>query len=149
LYGVAIVLNNSDWVKLSGKGVNPHMYAAITCDHEIPFEDVRRAINERGFQVAGSKLEDLDDIPPNVIFWMLFEHRKLGTTSIDTRYVRIASIEYRGPQKFFHTVNGPWWSTIYYTVVMWAMFQWEKAKFIYSCLRGQNNKKWPNDGIES
>jgi hypothetical protein len=114
------------------EGVSPQMYAAILCDHEVPFEDVRKAIEERGFQVARSELEERDYPPNNLSCLMLFNHRRFGTRAVHRRYVRIASIENEGPEKFFYAVNCPWWSTIYHTVLWEAILKWEKAKAIFS-----------------
>jgi hypothetical protein len=121
--------------KNEGKGLNPQMYVAILCDHEASFEDVRKAIDERGFQVAGSELEKREYPPHNVICLMLFEHRRFGTGSVHWRYVRIASFENEGSEKYFYAVNCPWWSTIYHTVLWQATFKWEKAKVIFSSLK--------------
>jgi hypothetical protein len=154
------------------KGVNPLVYAAIMSERDVALADVRREINKMGFQVVGSELEDQDDIPRNVILWIMFGVDRIERNpSLPTRYVRIASITHSGRKTFFRIIDSPWWSTIYYTVLMWVSvkwekaknraevnyytvmywvgIKWEKAKIRYFSAKGHNTKKGPRDGMES
>ena len=105
------------------------MYAAIMSELDVSLADVRDEINRMGFQVVGSELEDCDDIPGNVMLWMMFGFDRLERNpSLPTKYVRVASITHSGRQTFFRIINSPWWSTLYYPAVMWIYVTWERMK---------------------
>jgi hypothetical protein len=126
------------------------MYAAIMSDHDVSLSDVKDEITKMGFQVYGSELEDQDDIPRNVMIWLMFRVNRIERNpSLPTKYVQIASITHSGRKTYFRIIDSPWWSTIYYTVLMWVSVKWEKAKMRYFSAKGHNAKKGPRDGMES
>jgi hypothetical protein len=105
------------------------MYAAIMTERDISLADVKDEIMKMGFQVVGSELEDLDNIPRNVMIWIMFGFNRLERNPVlPTKYVRVASITHPGNKTYFKVIESPWWITTYYHALMWVQLKWEKMK---------------------
>jgi hypothetical protein len=111
------------------KGVNFHMYAAIMSELDVSLSDVRDEITKMGFQVVGSELEEHDDIPRNVILWIMFGFNRLERNpTLPTKYIRVASITHPDNKTYFRVLSSPWWIATYYHIKMWVQLRWEKLK---------------------
>jgi hypothetical protein len=105
------------------------MYAAIMTERDISLADVKDEIVKMGFQVVGAELEDLDDIPRNVILWIMFGFNKLERNPVlPTKYLRVATTIHPSNKTYFRVINSPWWVTAYYQTKMLLQLWWEKMK---------------------
>jgi hypothetical protein len=109
------------------------MYAAILSEDSVLLEDVRTEAKKKGYLVVGSKLEVLEEIPHDVVLWMLFGFKQLGYSTFPIKgYVRIASTEHPVGTTHFHIAQSPWHARIYYRLLLggmfWCLYWWERLK---------------------
>jgi hypothetical protein len=105
------------------------MYAAVMSERDVSLRDVKDEIMKLGFQVVGSELEDLDDIPRGVMLWILFGFDRIERNpTLPTKYVRVASITHQANKTYFRVLDSPWWISAYYQIKMWVDLKREKLK---------------------
>jgi hypothetical protein len=105
------------------------MYAAIMAENEANFADIKNALNKRGWTVFSKGIEQIEEIPSNVVVWILYAWKTLSRRSLPLRgYVRIGR-EWVPPRKtYFHVINCGSVAFVYYHVLMWISVMRERAK---------------------
>jgi hypothetical protein len=109
------------------RGEQEIMYAAILSENDVLFEDIRILAKKKGFQVVGSELVSFDEVPRNVVLWLLFGYNKLGYPDMSVQgYVRIASISHRTGNSYVVLANSPGHAKAYYWLLFEGMYWWER-----------------------
>lgn len=107
-------------------------YAAILApkDKEITLKEIIEELRKRNWIVVSKEIEDFEEIPSIVLVWMLFKWKTLGYPKFNCKgYVRIVAGEHKNDMRtYFHVVQSPWYSVLYYNILMWGELQLGKIK---------------------
>jgi hypothetical protein len=119
-------------------------YAAILSKQEIPMRDIIQELDKRGWNAYGKELLDFEEIPHDVLVWLLFKWETFGYPDFPIKgYLRVVPKEgTNNKHARFHVVQSSWYIKVYYTIVNETMVRYFYLKRLIEIWLTKLNQYW-------